>query len=76
MKAVRTLLWLGVAFLVATLIRVVAFPIIEPADPEHPSLWAVVSNYSLLLWVPAAACFGFAAFLWLRGLAVRWIERG
>ncbi len=75
MKGVRRLLLIGCALLALAAIRVVAFPILEPAEPENPGLGASVSNYSLLLWVPAVACLGLAMLIWLRDLAVRWVER-
>ena len=75
MTAIVRLLWVGCAFLALTVLRAVAFPIVESADPEHPSFWAALSNYSLMLWVPAVAAFGLAAVLWLRMAALRWIER-
>ena len=65
MKAVRRLLLIGCALLALA----------APAEPENPGLGASVSNYSLLLWVPAVACLGLAMLIWLRDLAVRWVER-
>lgn len=76
MRLAVRLFWIGCVLLIATVVRAVAFPVIEPADPENPSFWAVLSNYSLMLWVPALACLGVAGAIWLRGAALRWIERG
>ena len=74
MRAVVRLFWVGCALMALQVLRAFAFPIFEPADPEHPSFLAVVSNYSLLLWVPAVACLALAAVMWLRLVALRWIE--
>jgi len=76
MRLAVRLVWIGSALLIATVVRAVAFPIIEPGDPDNPGLWALLSNYSLMLWVPALACLGLGGVIWLRAVALRWIERG
>ncbi len=66
----------GMALLLISVIRAVAFPVIEPANRENPGLWLEVYSYSVMIWVPAVILIVLSAIMpvWLR--IVRWVENG
>ena len=63
------------ALLVLSVVRVFAFPFIEPANKFDPPFWLEVYNFSILLWIPALAVLALAGFLQLRRWLIRLIER-
>lgn len=70
------LLKYGMALLLISVIRVVAFPIAEPVDRESPGLWFDLYSYSVLIWIPAVIMIALSAIIpvW-RGI-IRWAESG
>jgi len=71
----RLLKW-GVALLLISVIRIVAFPIIEPADREDPGLWFNLYSYSVLLWIPAVVMIALSAIVPVWHRVILWVENG
>ena len=67
--------WLGLSLFGLAIVRVFAFPFIDPADKENIPFWMQVYNFSIMLWVPAVAVIAFAGLLQLRLWLIRWIDQ-
>jgi len=66
----------GIFLVLIAIIRVVAFPVIEPANRNDPGLALQFYKYSVLIWVPAAILLALSAILPLWARIVRWAEGG
>lgn len=75
LRPTNLLKW-GVALLLISVVGVVAFPIVEPADRENPGLWFDLYRYSVLVWIPAMIMIALSAIVPVWRRVIRWVENG
>lgn len=75
LRPARLFKW-GVALLLISVFRVIAFPISDPVDPDNLGLWSDLYRYSVMIWIPAAIMIALSAIMpaWFR--VIRWVENG